>query len=452
MNNSPSSRSRRKFGRGAILDMVIGSAFVRSYRSHRIRRAALTICILSFSVVGPMVSTQASSVSVERVDGRCIPGEWVHWSAEGLCVRVNGVETTIPIVDVVAIVFDTAAGSDAARTDGMVRLIFAEGGATFGRLLSAAPGLVGFQRSDGISFMIPFDRLAGIQFQQRRDCPGGDDVFRDALRAPDAGRDVLIACDAGEVKSVGGAVESIGPESGTIRYEGRVRTFSIRRIFGVVFARSGVAGPAVPALVTLRDGSMLPAWIEGAPTGASKTEHGAGGWQLRLPFDASLTVPAEQVVAIRWHNDRVVPLSGLTPTREHIEGMVHRPWPWRRDRSVTNMPIRLAGREYASGLGVHAQTELTYPVEGEYELFYAVVGVDDHARPRGSVVFKVIADGAVVFDSGLLTGRDAPREVRVPLKGVRELVLRVEDGGDLDLSDEANWADARLVRPATAPP
>lgn len=383
---------------------------------------------------------QAAEVTVELVDGRRVTGEWLGWTADGPRLRTADVETTVPLADVHAAAFQVYASTNAPATDGGVRVDFTDGGCAFGRLTPAAPGSVGIERPDGLQMTIPFEHVAAIQLQQRRDCPAGDDALQDTLRAPAPGRDLLIACDLGDVKCVGGVLESIGPDSGSLRYEGRVRTFPTARLFALVLARSGTVQQAAPALITVADGSVYPATIESSD---------ATALQLRLPFHPSLTVPLDQVVAIRWRNERVVALSSWSPSVEHIDGVVHRPWPWRRDRGAANGPIRLGGREYSAGIGVHARTELTFAINAEYDSFYAVIGVDDHARPRGSVVFKVLTDGAAAFDSGLLTGRDAPREVRVPLKGVRELTLVVEDGGDLDLSDEADWADARLVRPAS---
>ncbi|MCH8146858.1 MAG: NPCBM/NEW2 domain-containing protein, partial [Planctomycetes bacterium] len=83
-----------------------------------------------------------------------------------------------------------------------------------------------------------------------------------------------------------------------------------------------------------------------------------------------------------------------------------------------------------------------------YERFAATIGIDDFVRPGGSVVFRVIGDGRVLFESGEITGRDAPRAIRVDMVGVKLLTLLVDLGEGLDLSDHADWAGARLIRPA----
>jgi hypothetical protein len=65
-------------------------------------------------------------------------------------------------------------------------------------------------------------------------------------------------------------------------------------------------------------------------------------------------------------------------------------------------------------------------------------------------VFRVLGDGKVVFDSGVLTGKDPPRDMKVDMMGVNILTLVVDYGDELDLSDQADWGGARLLKPAPA--
>jgi len=112
-------------------------------------------------------------------------------------------------------------------------------------------------------------------------------------------------------------------------------------------------------------------------------------------------------------------------------------------------PIRLRGKTYERGLGVHAASEIRFALDGSPALFLADVGVDDETGGAGRVSFQVWADGEKTFDSGPLDDRTRVRPIRVDVTGKRELVLIVTDAGDGIGSDHADWADARLVRPTT---
>lgn len=106
--------------------------------------------------------------------------------------------------------------------------------------------------------------------------------------------------------------------------------------------------------------------------------------------------------------------------------------------------LTLNGTTYALGLGVHANSSLTYNVGAQCKRFTAQVGVDDEVGSAGSVVFQVFVDGVKRFDSGTMTGSSATKAVNVDLRGGEKLKLVVTDAGDGLNYDHADWADARL--------
>jgi hypothetical protein len=116
---------------------------------------------------------------------------------------------------------------------------------------------------------------------------------------------------------------------------------------------------------------------------------------------------------------------------------------------VAGGPLVLNGRRYEKGLGVHADTTLTYKLDGNFETFMATIGIDD-SPGGGSAVFRVRGDERVLHQSDVLFARDSQRVV-VDVRGIRELKLECSRGPDLDLGDHGDWAEARLIRAATEP-
>jgi uncharacterized repeat protein (TIGR03806 family) len=119
-------------------------------------------------------------------------------------------------------------------------------------------------------------------------------------------------------------------------------------------------------------------------------------------------------------------------------------------RAGDGRPLSVGGKDYAKGLGVHANSRIDYRLGGAYTTLLAEVGVDDEAGESGSVTFEVWADGAKLFESGPMRGGMPAREVKVGIAGRSNLTLIVTDAGDGIGSDHADWADARLVRSAGA--
>ncbi|MEF2278509.1 NPCBM/NEW2 domain-containing protein [Deinococcus sp. YIM 134068] len=107
--------------------------------------------------------------------------------------------------------------------------------------------------------------------------------------------------------------------------------------------------------------------------------------------------------------------------------------------------LTLAGETYAQGFGVHSASSLTFSLGGQCETFTADVGVDDEVGSKGSVVFQVWADGAKLYDSGVMTGVGATKSVSVDVSGKAELKLVVTDGGDGISHDHADWAAPLLL-------
>ncbi|CAM3235355.1 Glycosyl hydrolase family 98 putative carbohydrate-binding module domain-containing protein [Deinococcus saxicola] len=131
--------------------------------------------------------------------------------------------------------------------------------------------------------------------------------------------------------------------------------------------------------------------------------------------------------------------------------------PIERDRSNGEQDIRdgttlkVGGRSFAKGLGVHAASEIKYALGGQCNTFTAFVGIDEEVGKLGSAQFKVFGDGVALFDSGVRRGSDLSLPVDVSVAGVRELRLVVSDGGDNNFYDHADWGEAAVNCVAAQP-
>lgn len=160
--------------------------------------------------------------------------------------------------------------------------------------------------------------------------------------------------------------------------------------------------------------------------------------QIRLYPQAITLQPPPPVMSRRWVSD----LNWITATNG---------WgPVELDRSngeqapKDGRTMSIAGRKYSSGLGVHSKSEVRYPLLDRYDVFRAIVGVDDEVGDRGSVVFEVWLDGRKVFTSPVIKGSMPGLAIEVPVENAREMKLVVTDAGDGISYDHANWAEARL--------
>lgn len=124
----------------------------------------------------------------------------------------------------------------------------------------------------------------------------------------------------------------------------------------------------------------------------------------------------------------------------------------RKDLSITEKPLTIAGKVYARGVGSHAAGVLYIRLNGGATRFRAEVGCDDAALPnRGSIVFRVYADGRQLWKSRVMRTGEPALPVDLDVRGARTLVLVSDGAGDGVSYDHADWADARLETGGVAP-
>ncbi len=174
-----------------------------------------------------------------------------------------------------------------------------------------------------------------------------------------------------------------------------------------------------------------------------------GAWQVQPAWDSqsTLVIDVDEISLVQIMGGRVQYLSQLPPTDVKESTVLAPPQPYRMDRSSQGDAISIAGKRYPWGIGVHADSRLTFDLGKRFAQFRADIGIATRIGDRGSVVFEVFGDGKSLYRSGIVTGREPkPIEVQVSVSGVKELTLSVTDSGDLDLGDVANWGSARVIR------
>ena len=283
----------------------------------------------------------------------------------------------------------------------------------------------------------PYSSLAGIRIAAKAH-DRAEVIFQQHLAQRKPGQDVVVILKDDEVHTFKGSVESLTPSGGRFALSGRELPLNIATLYAVVFAASPLEADAEMMTVELNTGErMTGRLVRGDERTCSFVLRGGGD---------PVVFPWLLVRRVVLRSERVAFLSDLEPTRVEHEPYLNVSWPMRRDRSASNQPIRLGGETYAKGLGVHSATTIAYALGGRYKQFAATIGLDEAVRPRGNVIFRVLADGKEVYHSGDVTGRDDPVNINVEVAGVHELRLIVDFGKDADLGDQADWADARVIR------
>jgi alpha-galactosidase len=124
--------------------------------------------------------------------------------------------------------------------------------------------------------------------------------------------------------------------------------------------------------------------------------------------------------------------------------------PAERDQSNGEQPgsdgsvITVGGVFYPKGVGAHAASDVTVPLNGACSRFTAVAGLDAEVGTQSTgVTFSVLGDGVTLYTSPTVTA-GSPAAIDVSVAGRTNLRLVVGGAGSIDY-DHADWADARLT-------
>ncbi|GAA0962968.1 glycoside hydrolase family 2 TIM barrel-domain containing protein [Kribbella koreensis] len=158
------------------------------------------------------------------------------------------------------------------------------------------------------------------------------------------------------------------------------------------------------------------------------------------PLTATGSVELPLAPGQRWASD--LPYVG-TPTNGW--GPVERDTSNGEDVGGDGGPLRIGTTGYAKGFGAHANSVITLDVPAGCTRFDATVGLDAEVGGSGSVSFEVRGDGVVLASTPRLTGGGNGVALTADLAGRSQVQLVVNDAGDGNGSDHADWAAARLT-------
>ncbi|MCX7019397.1 MAG: NPCBM/NEW2 domain-containing protein [Candidatus Sumerlaeota bacterium] len=113
----------------------------------------------------------------------------------------------------------------------------------------------------------------------------------------------------------------------------------------------------------------------------------------------------------------------------------------RLDAGPDGGPLRVAGRDFAAGVCAAAGSDLLYTFqEGIHDRFECSAGIDDSSVSDGPLVFSILLDGRIRFESIPIRKGQHAQTVSLSVAGCRELRLVIR--GDIGAGLWGDWAGA----------
>jgi hypothetical protein len=175
-----------------------------------------------------------------------------------------------------------------------------------------------------------------------------------------------------------------------------------------------------------------------------------GKFVVQTQCGATVEYPADALAKLDYSRGKLVYLSDLAFNRVKVvqTGYLQEKPEFQRDRNVDGSGLRLAGQKYDKGLAMHARTELTFDLDGEYREFKAVAGIDENVG-QGSdapVVLRVEGDGKELktYD---ITRKAGPQTISLNIKDVKRLRIIVDKAPEgLGLGSHLDLANAQVSK------
>ncbi len=395
---------------------------------------------LCLCLAAPAVPGKDAAVEVSLVDGTARSGSGLSLE-DGLLKLAGGEAGQWPLEDVVRVEFRRDAKS---RTDGD-----APGEAPPGWIRVSGGTIRGTVRSfDGRTFTVadsPFGPLEltlrcvrAIGLGRISEMPGTESR---------EGQDVLLLANGDRLR---GTVNRIGPEKVVFESDLGALELDRPRVASITLAAPAGDRPQTQSAavrIALSGGTSVELM---SPVTEGTNLHG------ELVGGPRVSVAMARVAHLAVVAGRLVPLEALEPVAFEQQSLEVLDWPLRRGRSATGGPmeLRVRGRNeparFHEGLGLHGPCRVEYRLDGSFEQFAALVGVDESAGRWADANVVVRVDGKEVFRADHIRWREPAREVSASLAGAKRLELVVELGEHFDVQDRINWARARLIRKAHA--
>ncbi len=383
-------------------------------------------------VVVPSVAARVQ-VSVRTIGHQTLSGDLIEFSLDGgvrLLTPGAPEPIAIPPMEVVQI----RNLSPIEATTAPLCVLLAGGDKIYGTISGSSPDQLIFDTVMRKRIAIPLERIRAC-LTPKASLPKWQKRAEQLISASASSEDRLLMANGDLLR---GFLVRIAPEKITFEHAGREMEIDPALMVALAIVPEPYAtGDAPRVRLEFVDGSTLT---------VSRVRWTPEGLDLTF-FDGSLQgLSSETLRSAEISGGPWVWLSSVTPSKYEHTPLLSLKWPYRIDKNVLGGPLSIGGRPFDSGIGVHSRSVLTYELGGKYREFTTQCGLDDIAGLMGDVSAAISVDGEVKWEERHMRGGAAPRAVRIDVNGAQILKLYVDFGGNGDVRDRFDWADAALVR------
>ncbi|HKI33652.1 MAG TPA: NPCBM/NEW2 domain-containing protein [Gemmataceae bacterium] len=394
-------------------------------------------------VVCVSVALAADPPELRPLKGEKFKGDLVSLNEKEIVLQVNGKPVATPVEGTLQL--DFRAPTSPTGTYTQVEL-------ADGSILRCSK--VEFKNKDAVLTLLSGQvatvpmALLGVVMQEANDVKLVA-AWKELLGTTKRPYDVLVRKKAdGKLGYLEGTFYDASAAGDTIQFkikdEEAKENIGVAKIYGIVFSRQ--PDPNMPG----RACEVLDA--QGAKLFAKSVVLKEGKFLVDTQCGARVEYPADALARLDYSKGKLTFLSDVEVSRVKLVQVARqgRTPEFRRDRNPDNTgDIRVAGKRYEKGLVMHAKTEVTFDLEGEYREFKAVAGIDDNVT-QGSeepVLLRIEGDGKELLTLNV-TRKEGAKPINLNIKDVQKLRVVIDSTPEnlLGLGSIVDLADAKVSK------
>lgn len=380
-------------------------------------------------------------VHVRTVETERLSGTLESFSLQDGLVLIGrgGERTELPADDVVQI--ETNVSREPAEPES-IYWVSSAGDAVYARLVAGGERTITLGRSDLENFDLPITRVRELIVPSGRAARTAVEAMQTSTRPTGEDDEVWLA----NGDRLSGLIGRIDPNGVTLVTDDgetligfdvlrRARLAELRQP-----ATRRVGGEALRVRLTLRDGSALT--VDGLRSTRDEVhvvlDRKGQQVERRMRLDRIRRI---DVIGGRWQW-----LTRVRPTTAENTPLLDLHWPHRIDRNVLGGPIKIGGRTFERGIGVHSRSRLVYRLDEGSRRFVCGYGLDDESGPLADVDVKILLDGKVAHRATGVRADGRVRRVSIELNGARQVELLVDFGKNGHVQDRFDWVEPAVIR------
>lgn len=396
----------------------------------------------------PLILLAASSLSaaltvdVETLDGRTLQGELRQLTAKEIGLRTSVGDEKIPYDELMRV---DIPGDEATPAEGAAMLQLADGSQLHIKDFSLADRKFVVKSDAFKQFEVPAVALRMLRLD---DDQRSFDKRWDELLAEKILGDAVVIRRGEDLSFQEAIVQSIGDGKAAIQLDDLEAKVPLDRLAGLLFYQRNNRKLATPLCkLELRAGGVIFAGKIQLEEELLQVESNAGG---------KFSIPLAAIQSIDFAAGNIIPLTDLTADQDAWASFI--PSNLSRDQlsliyapdvrtGSAAQPLELTigadTKSFASGIALHARTELTYLLPDDVRQFHAFAGLP--AGASGPLKLTITADKTTVVDQ-VLDENQSSLDIHGDVRGARRLKIVVDFAGNGDLGDRVYLCQPRLIK------